>query len=132
MVCAHILVALCLAALLGPSLAARNITVSWGPDVSAASISVYAGDRVTWVLDQSAHRHTLTSSAISAATGKTFGGTFDANATFSFAVVGLSPGTYMYQCTLHPTLMVAYLTVLVPGVANSATNGMRSCVELFL
>jgi plastocyanin len=121
------LVALCLAALLGQSLAARNITVSWGLDISAASISVYAGDRVTWVLDQSAHRHTLTSSAISAAIGKTFGGTFNANASYSF-VVALSPGTYTYQCTLHPTLMVAHLTVLASGSTESTTNGLICCV----
>ena len=116
-----VLLLVALAALLHAA-PARNVTVSWGLDVSRASVSVYAGDRVTWVLDQSTHTHTLTSAAITTALGNDFGGTFTANQTFSLTV-NIAPGTYMYYCKLHPTLMVAYLTVLASGNATLPLAG---------
>lgn len=86
-------------------------TVSWGYDVSQASITIHTGDTVKWVLQQDGH------DVVSAATLRDADGTFDSNGyldnlappgqwshTFEIA------GTYPYYCTPHQS-MVATITV---------------------
>ena len=103
---------------------AEDVRVSWGFDVSRASITVYQGDRVTWVLDQGPSNHTLTSAALSAALGKPFGGSFTANASYSL-LVQLPPGSYAYFCANHPTIISAVLTVLESINATYAQPGLH-------
>jgi hypothetical protein len=107
---------------------ADDVRVSWGFDVSRASITVYQGDRVTWVLDQGPSNHTLTSAALSTALGKPFGGSFTANASYSL-LVQLPPGSYAYFCANHPTIISAVLTVLESINATYAQPGLHVTVH---
>ena len=87
-------------------------TVSWGYDVSQASITIRTGDTVKWVLQQDGH------DVVSGATWGTTDGKFNSNGhldnltpadkwSFTFE----TPGTYPYYCTPHSS-MVATITVV--------------------
>jgi plastocyanin len=89
---------------------AASHRISWGPDVSQASITVARGDTVTWVLDQVPLAHTLSSATMSTALGFTFGGSFEAGESYTL-VADMPAGTYAYLSRKQPSTMWATLTV---------------------
>eukprot|EP00928_Gymnodinium_smaydae_P036423 TRINITY_DN25464_c0_g1_i1.p1 TRINITY_DN25464_c0_g1~~TRINITY_DN25464_c0_g1_i1.p1 ORF type:complete len:222 (-),score=4.58 TRINITY_DN25464_c0_g1_i1:301-885(-) len=104
-----------------PTSALRDHRISWGFDVSQASITVYVGDSVTWVWDQYGW-HNIVSGLRTNPTSD-FVASFRSAGTFThtFSV----PGQYPYHCSPHQS-MNAIITVLERPVAgDSATLGQK-------
>jgi hypothetical protein len=99
--------------------------VSWGFDLSQASLTVYQADTVTWVLDQGQSNHSLSSPALSSALGSSFGGSFLAGESFRF-VVSVPPGTYAYFGLSLAYPSFAILTVLPSMTASVPVEGQSS------
>jgi plastocyanin len=74
-----------------------------------SALTVAAGQTVTWK-NSGLGPHTVTAIA-----GRFDSGKLDAGATFSYAFT--TPGTYLYACTIHPTMKgeVVVLAALPPG-----------------
>jgi plastocyanin len=71
--------------------------------ISPASLTIHRGDRVTWeFLDSSiSAEHTVTSEPHKG--GLRFKGT-GARLSGSYTVTFTKPGTYYYECTIHPNM----------------------------
>ena len=83
---------------------AATSVVHWGVDASGASITVAAGDTVTWILDEDAFPHTFTSQTLifsskSLQPGSHFSYTFSAR------------GSYPYHCSYFPQDTRSIITV---------------------
>ena len=112
-------------ALLASVAIARDVAVSWGFDVSQATVTVFQNDTIIWTLDQDAVNHTLTSPDITAAMAKPFGGNFRPGQAFSF-LANLPPRSYRYSCNYHPLTMFAVLTVVARPPALLPIPGSRT------
>lgn len=87
--------------------------ISFKPEVTEVS----AGDTVTWVNDEAASAHTVTSGEVEQGTGGVTAspdGRFDSGNvgpgdTFEFTFE--EPGTYAYYCAIHPATMTGEVRV---------------------
>jgi hypothetical protein len=89
--------------------------ISWGPSVSAYSITVAQGDVVTWVLDQGPSSYSLVSSSISSALGFPFGGNLHTGDSYELHVT-LPLGIYVFVCQESSKTMWGSLTVVAASV----------------
>jgi plastocyanin len=107
-----------LSAVAVPALA-KGVDVSIvGTSFQPATITVEAGDAVTWTTTQSiGQQHSVTSGKPGAADqGKAFDsglGLQDNGQTFAFTFT--TPGTYDYFCQVHPTQMIGQVIVTAAG-----------------
>jgi plastocyanin len=90
-----------------------------------ASITIQAGDTVTWTVTQSiGEPHSVTSGTPGAIQGKEFDsgiGLKDNGQSFQFTFQ--QPGTYDYFCQVHPAQMIGQVIVQAPGASAPAANG---------
>ena len=89
-----------------------------------ATITVQAGDTVTWTVTKAiGEPHSVTSGSPGADQGKQFDsgiGLKDNGLTFRFTFQ--QPGTYSYFCQVHPTLMTGQVVVAAAGASAPATS----------
>jgi plastocyanin len=89
-----------------------------------ATITVQAGDTVTWTVTKAVGEpHSVTSGSPGADQGKQFDsgiGLKDNGLTFQFTFQ--QPGTYSYFCQVHPTLMTGQVVVVAAGASAPATS----------
>lgn len=88
--------------------------VSWGLDVSEASLTITVGDTVVWQWDQGGSHNLVSGTRDSPTTD--FGSGY--NTSGSFTHTFLSTGTFHYHCTSHFS-MDATITVISPTVTES-------------
>ena len=97
----------------GSALAANQAVAISGFSFSPASITVSAGDTITWT-DSDAQAHTATADDGSFDTGTIAGSGGTGSATFTTA------GTFPYHCKIHPTMTG---TVTVQAAASGGGGG---------
>jgi plastocyanin len=102
-----------------PTRAAQHAVQVAGMAFSPATLTITAGDTVTWTNGDD-RRHTVTSND-----GAFDSGNLDAGASFSFTFT--TPGTYTYRCDYHPemqaTIVVEPAAAAAPAPANQAPSG---------
>lgn len=116
---ALVLAVLALGGALAVPALAKNVDVSIvGTAFDPATITVEAGDTVTWTTTQSiGQQHSVTSGKPGAADqGKVFDsglGLQDNGQSYQFTFT--TPGTYDYFCQVHPTQMIGQVVVTAGG-----------------
>jgi len=100
-----------------PALAKDAAVSIVGTSFQPATITVQAGDTVTWTTTQSiGQQHSVTSGKPGADQGKAFDsglGLQENGQSFPFTFT--TPGTYDYFCQVHPTQMVGQVIVTAAG-----------------
>ncbi|HEX3264362.1 MAG TPA: plastocyanin/azurin family copper-binding protein [Candidatus Limnocylindrales bacterium] len=102
----------------GPVLAAGSAVGIVGKAFDPATITVSAGDTVTWTVNQSiGEPHSVTSG-----TPQDSGKQFDSGINLkdngqSFEFTFKDPGEYLYYCEVHPTEMTGKVVVLAEGAS---------------
>ena len=100
----HCAVLACFLLLSSRGALAASTVVHWGLDVSDASLTVALGDTVTWLLDEDAFSHTVTSQTLVFSSG-----TLTPGSSFSYTFTTI--GAYPYHCAHYPQYMNAVITV---------------------
>jgi plastocyanin len=95
-----------------------------GKSFQPATLTVQAGDTVTWTVTQAiGEPHSVTSGSPGADQGKQFDsgiGLKDNGLTFKFTFQ--QPGTYNYFCQVHPALMTGQVVVMAAGASAPAAS----------
>jgi plastocyanin len=84
---------------------AKEVQISWGFDLSEASVSIDLGDTVIWFLDQDGAPHSITSGIPgNAGSGDVFdSGILQPGASFSHLFS--TTGPFDYFCSVHPSMV---------------------------
>lgn len=86
--------------------------------------NVHPGDVITWVWDNGVH--TTTSTTIPAGAQGWNANISSTSTNFSYTV-GNVTGTYNFQCSIHPTLMMGSFTVVSTAGVNNTSIANVSC-----
>jgi plastocyanin len=100
-----------------PALAQGDAVSIVGLEFQPSTITVVAGDTVTWTVTQSiGQQHSVTSGKPGGDVGKDFdSGIGLQNNGDSFQFTFDTPGTYDYFCQVHPTQMIGQVVVTAAG-----------------
>lgn len=116
---------LAMAAAVAPALAANAAVSIAGRAFDPATVTVNAGDTVTWTVTESINEPHSVTSGTPEDSGKAFdSGTAGSNSSFNLRDVGQTfehtfnePGEYLYYCVIHPAEMTGKVVVLAEGAS---------------